>query len=858
MKKTILTLMSVFALTVQAQTLPYQNPALSPAERAADLCSRLTIEEKVSLMLDRSPAIERLGIPQFEWWNEALHGIGRNGYATVFPITMNMAASFNDALVYKVFSAASDEARAKNMEAKRNGEMARYRGLSFWTPNINIFRDPRWGRGQETYGEDPYLTTKMGLAVVRGLQGYSYEGKKPASKYAKLFACAKHYAVHSGPEWNRHSFNVEQLPERDLWETYLPAFKALVQEGDVKEIMCAYQRIDGEPCCAQTRYLHQILRDEWGFKGIVTSDCGAIRDFWAPGRHGFSTTQAESSAKAVIAGTDVECGSDYRSLPEALQNGFITEEQINTSLIRLLQARFELGDFDPDDMVEWTKIPMSVVASKEHKQLALEVAREGMTLLQNRNNILPLRRDQKIVVMGPNANDSTMLWGNYTGTPTQTVTILEGIRNKCGDVPYIQGCNLTRNEVIVSLFNDLKTPDGKKGMRATYWNNEQFEGTPVTQTENTSSIHLVNGGNTAFAPGVNLEHFSAKFEGILTPQKDADIMINLNADDYTAVIFNGDTLASRLNAHGVREQSYTQHVEAGKQYTIEVDYAQNVGMAFLAFDIAQRVNTDHNSLLQQVSDADVVIFVGGISPRLEGEEMRVNEEGFRGGDRTSIELPKVQRELIADLKRAGKSVVFVNCSGSAMGLVSESQYADAILQAWYGGEQGGNAVADVLFGDYNPSGKLPITFYQNAEQLPDFEDYRMEGRTYRYFKGEALFPFGYGLSYTTFQIGKPVYQNGKVTVSVKNTGKCAGTEVVQVYVRNPKDVDGPTKTLRAYQRVQLKASESKTVSISLPRSSFELWDAKSNTMRVVPGTYEIMVGSSSRDKDLKKTVASIR
>ena len=858
MKKTILTLMSAFALTVQAQTLPFQNPAVSPAERAADLCSRLTIEEKVSLMLDRSPAIERLGIPQFEWWNEALHGIGRNGYATVFPITMNMAASFNDALVYKVFSAASDEARAKNMEAKRNGEMARYRGLSFWTPNINIFRDPRWGRGQETYGEDPYLTTKMGLAVVRGLQGYSYEGKKPASKYAKLFACAKHYAVHSGPEWNRHSFNVEQLPERDLWETYLPAFKALVQEGDVKEIMCAYQRIDGEPCCAQTRYLHQILRDEWGFKGIVTSDCGAIRDFWAPGRHGFSTTQAESSAKAVIAGTDVECGSDYRSLPEALQNGFITEEQINTSLLRLLQARFELGDFDPDDMVEWTKIPMSVVASKEHKQLALEVAREGMTLLQNRNNILPLRRDQKIVVMGPNANDSTMLWGNYTGTPTQTVTILEGIRNKCGDVPYIQGCNLTRNEVIVSLFNDLKTPDGQKGMRATYWNNEQFEGTPVTQVENTSSIHLVNGGNTAFAPGVNLEHFSVKYEGILTPQKDADIMINLNADDYTAVIFNGDTLVSRWNAHGVREQSYTQHVEAGKQYTIEVDYVQNAGMAFLAFDIAQRVNTDHNSLLQQVSDADVVVFVGGISPRLEGEEMRVNEEGFRGGDRISIELPKVQRELIADLKRAGKSVVFVNCSGSAMGLVSESQYADAILQAWYGGEQGGNAVADILFGDYNPSGKLPITFYQNAEQLPDFEDYRMEGRTYRYFKGDALFPFGYGLSYTTFQISKPTYNNGKVSVTVKNTGKRAGTEVVQVYVRNPKDVDGPAKTLRAYQRVQLKAGESKTVSISLPRSSFELWDAKSNTMRVVPGTYEIMVGSSSRDKDLKKTVTSIR
>ena len=868
MKRTILILLSAVSLTIHAQTLPYQNPSLSPAERAADLCSRLTIEEKAALMMDQSPAIERLGIPQFEWWSEALHGIGRNGYATVFPITMNMAASFNDALVYKVFTAASDEARAKNTEAKQKGEMKRYRGLSFWTPNINIFRDPRWGRGQETYGEDPYLTTKMGLAVVRGLQGMTYEGQwlagpdNPSSAgkpfYTKLYACAKHYAVHSGPEWNRHSFNVEALPERDLWETYLPAFKALVQEGDVKEIMCAYQRIDGEPCCAQTRYLHQILRDEWDFKGIVTSDCGAIRDFWAPGHHGFSPTPMESSAKAVIAGTDVECGSEYRTLPEALKNGLITEEQINTSLKRLLQARFELGDFDPDDQVAWTKIPMSVVASKEHKQLALEIAREGMTLLQNRNNILPLNKNQKIVVMGPNANDSTMLWGNYTGTPTQTVTILEGIRQKCGNVRYIQGCNLTRNEVIESLFNELRTPDGKQGMRATYWNNEQFEGTPAAQVVNTSNIHLVNGGNTAFAPGVNLEHFSAKYETVLSPKKDADIMINLNADDYTAVIFNGDTLVSRWNAHGVREQSYTQHVEAGKQYTIEVDYIQNVGMAFLAFDIAQRVDTDYQSLMNQVSDADVVIFVGGISPRLEGEEMRVNEEGFRGGDRLSIELPKVQRELIANLKRVGKSVVFVNCSGSAMGLVSESQYADAILQAWYSGEQGGKAVADVLFGDYNPSGKLPITFYQSADQLPDFEDYRMTGRTYRYFKGEALFPFGFGLSYTTFEIGKPVYQNGKVTVSVKNTGKRAGAEVVQVYVRNPKDVEGPTKTLRAYKRITLNAGESKTVTIPLPRSSFELWDASTNTMRVVPGQHEIMVGSSSRDKDLKKITAMIR
>ena len=415
MRKTFITaVIACCASFAWGQQLPYQNPSLSPTERAEDLCSRLTLEEKALLMMDRSPAIPRLGIPQFEWWNETLHGVGRNGIATVFPITMGMAASFDDLLVYKVFTAASDEARAKNTEAKRNGEMARYRGLSFWTPNINIFRDPRWGRGQETYGEDPYLTTRMGLAVVNGLQGQDFEKGTSDGRYKKLFACAKHYAVHSGPEWNRHEFNVEKLPERDLWETYLPAFKALVQEGDVKEIMCAYQSIDGEPCCGNTRYLQSILRDEWGFKGIVTSDCGAIDDFFKPNRHNFVKTATEASSRAVIAGTDVECGSIYRSLPEAVKNGQITEAQIDVSLKRLLQGRFELGDFDPDELVEWTKIPLSTVASKEHKQLAVDVAQESIVLLKN-NRILPLSTSSKIVVMGPNANDSTMLWGNYNG-----------------------------------------------------------------------------------------------------------------------------------------------------------------------------------------------------------------------------------------------------------------------------------------------------------------------------------------------------------------------------------------------------------------------------------------------------------
>ncbi len=867
MRKTIFTLLTSAAISASAQMLPYQNPALSPEQRAEDLCSRLTLEEKASLMMDQSPAIPRLGIPQFEWWNEALHGVGRNGFATVFPITMGMAASFDDRLVYDVFTAVSDEARAKNMEAKRSGEMKRYRGLSFWTPNINIFRDPRWGRGQETYGEDPWLTTKMGLAVVRGLQGYTYDGQplygpdgatKGNRYYAKLYACAKHYAVHSGPEWNRHQFNMTDLPERDLWETYMPAFKALVQQGDVREIMCAYQRNDGEPCCGNTRYLQQILRDEWGFRGLVTSDCGAISDFWRPGYHGFSPTREDAAARAVIAGTDVECGSDYRSLPEAVKAGKISEEQINTSLKRLLKARFELGDFDSDDQVPWTKIPMSVVASPEHKQLALQAAREAVVLLQNRNNVLPLKHSQKIVVMGPNANDSTMLWGNYTGTPTSTVTILQGIRQKADNVRFVQGCGLTRNEIFESLFNELQTPDGQPGVQAQYWNNESFQGAPAAANVNSSRIILDNGGNTAFAAGVNLEHFSARYQTVFCPREDADIMLNVAGEDYLNIVFNGDTLFSKWNGHGVVYKQFPLKVRAGQRYTIQMDYIQQVGLALFAFDLTRKVTTSPADVLRQADDADVVVFVGGISPRLEGEEMKVNEEGFRGGDRLTIELPRVQRDLIADLKRAGKTVVYVNCSGSAMGLVSESQYADAIVQAWYGGEKGGAAVADVLFGDYNPGGKLPVTFYQNVEQLPDYEDYRMAGRTYRYFQGKPLFPFGYGLSYTTFQTSAPTYRDGRITVSLRNTGKHDGSEVVQVYVRDPRDADGPQKTLRAFKRVQLKAGASQTVTIPLPREAFELWDAGSNAMRVRPGTYEVYVGTSSADKDLKKTTAVIR
>ena len=848
---------SVMTCALSAQTLPYQDANLPAAQRADDLLKRLTVEEKVSLMMDTSPAIERLGIPQFQWWNEALHGIGRNGFATVFPITMGMAASWDDALLHRVFTAVSDEARVKARQAKRSGDIKRYQSLSFWTPNINIFRDPRWGRGQETYGEDPYLTAKMGLAVVRGLQGVGYHGEALGiSKYRKLLACAKHFAVHSGPEWNRHTFNIEDLPERDLWETYLPAFKALVQEGKVAEIMCAYQRIDGQACCAQTRYEQQILRDEWGFDGLITSDCGAIRDF-LPQWHNVANDGAEASAKAVLAGTDVECGSEYKNLPEAVKRGDIKEADLDRSLRRLLIARFELGDFDDDDLNPWTKIPESVVACEAHKQLALDMARKSIVLLKN-DGVLPLS-NEKIVVLGANANDSVMMWGNYSGYPTKTITALEGIRKIAPQARFVSGCGLTRNEVFESRFSELKTPLGGQGIQATFYNNTAMEGVPAATSDFTSPIMLSNGGNTVFAPGVNLENISARLDATFIPTRDETVIFNIHGDDKVRLIVNGDTIT---NIWKVRQRIQGEQkelaVKAGQHYRLQIDYVQEQGFAFLGFDIQHKVAPTHQELLAQIGDAETVVFVGGISPKLEGEEMRVSEEGFKGGDRTSIELPKAQRETLAMLHQAGKKVIFVCCSGSAIALTPELESCDAILQAWYGGERGGQALAEVLFGQYNPSGKLPVTFYKSTDELPDFLDYRMANRTYRYYQGEPLFPFGYGLSYTTFETGKPVYKNGQVQVSVKNSGQRDGLETVQVYIRNTADKTGPLKSLRGYQQVQLKAGETKTVTIPLPRNSFEGWDATTNAMRVVPGKYELMVGSSSADKDLKKISVNIR
>lgn len=521
---------------------PYKNPALSPEERANDLVGRLTLEEKAALMQNTSPAIPRLGIKAYDWWNEALHGVGRAGLATVFPQAIGMGASFNNELLYDVFTAVSDEARAKNTEFSKEGGLKRYQGLTMWTPNINIFRDPRWGRGQETYGEDPYLTGQMGMAVVRGLQGPEGE------KYDKLHACAKHYAVHSGPEWNRHSFNAENIDPRDLWETYLPAFKDLVQKVHVKEVMCAYNRFEGEPCCGSNRLLMQILRDEWGYKEIVVSDCWAISDFYNKGAHETDPDKQHASAKAVLSGTDVECGDSYASLPEAVKEGLIDEKQIDISLKRLMKARFELGEMDEPSQVSWAQIPYSVVDSKEHRELALRMARESLVLLQNNQSLLPLNKNLKVAVVGPNANDSVMQWGNYNGFPSHTITLLEGIREYLPEsqIIYEPGCDLTSDVTLQSVFQQCSM-DGKQGFSAKYWNNTKQEGTPDVTNHISTPFHFITTGATTFAAGINLQDFSASYESVFRPAKSEDIAFRFQTQGITKLSIDGKEVAAGMN-----------------------------------------------------------------------------------------------------------------------------------------------------------------------------------------------------------------------------------------------------------------------------------------------------------------------
>jgi beta-glucosidase len=690
----------------QSYEFPYQNPDLSVEARVNDLVSRMTVDEKISQMMNTAPAVDRLGIPAYDWWNECLHGVARAGLATVFPQAIGLGATWDEDLIFRVSTTISDEARAKHHEFVRNGSRRRYQGLTFWSPNVNIFRDPRWGRGQETYGEDPFLTGKLAVQFVKGLQGDD-------PKYFKTIATLKHFAVHSGPEPARHSFDAV-IDERDFRETYLPQFEMGIKEGKAYSVMCAYNRLNGEACCGSSSLLTSILRNEWGFEGYVVSDCGAIVDIYRG--HKVVDTPAEAAALAVISGTDLECSNVYRNLKEALDKNLLKEEDLNVALRRLFTARFRLGMFDPPEMVSYALIPYSIVDCDKNKALAKATALKSIVLLKNKDNLLPLKKDVgKIAVIGPNSDQSFVLLGNYNGNPSDPITPLRGIREKLSgisEVTYAQGCN---------------------------W------------------------------------------------------------------------------VAGMPNQKPDEELKA--------------------------------EALEVAGKADVIIMCLGITPRLEGEEMRVSIDGFSGGDRTRIDLPDVQEELIKEIYALGKPVILVLLNGSALAVNWENDNIPAIIETWYGGQAAGSALADVIFGDYNPGGRLPVTFYKSINDLPDFSDYKMNNRTYRYFKGEPLYPFGYGLSYTTFKYSKlnvpKTFITGDtslVSVNVKNNGKLAGDEVVQLYLSNlSSSVPVPIRALKGFKRIHLNPGESKTVTFKIVPEAFSVINEQ-NKRVIEPGIFEIAVG----------------
>ena len=851
----------VGALTVMsASAQVYKDPTATPQQRAESIVAEMTLPEKVSLMQHQSPAIERLGIKKYNWWNEALHGVGRAGIATVFPQPIGMAASFDDRLLYDVFTATSDEARAKNQLWKQAGPLDIYKGLTFWTPNVNIYRDPRWGRGHETYGEDPYLTSRMGLSVVRGLQGDSFEGglyrgDNPLNYY-KLMACAKHYAVHSGPEWSRHSFNAKNIPARDLWETYLPAFQALVEDGDVKQVMCAYNRYEDEPCCGSNQLLQTILRDEWGFDGVVVSDCGAIGDFYNGGCHQTEPDERHAAATGVRAGTDLECGGVYGWLVDAVSNGLIDEKEIDKSVIRVMKMRYQLGEMDDDALVSWTKIPADVIDSDEHKALARRMAQESMVLLKN-DGTLPFAKGTKIGLIGPNAADSIMQWGNYNGFPSSTSTLYSALKERLpeSELVYIPGLDHTSDKVIESFFSQTQASNGQPGFDGRFWNTNDKSKDPDVTVYYPNPLKFSSAGATVWAPGVPLGGFAAEFTTKFTPKQSGEIAFSAQSIGWLWIEINGQGIFWGANMKSVEACKY--QVEAGKTYDIKIAYyCTELDSDALTIDFGSQKPLDVDAILNDLADVDVILFAGGISPQLEGEEMPVRVEGFHGGDRDIIELPAVQRNILAKLRESGKKLVFVNYSGSAVALTDDAVPADAVLQAWYPGQAGGDAVADVLLGDYNPSGKLPITFYTSTSELPAFDDYSMKNRTYRYYQGTPLYHFGHGLSYSDFKFGKAKIKNKKgkgavLTVPVTNKSKVAGTETVQIYISRPADVDGPTMQLRDFARVDLRPGETKKVEFILDNDTFSWFDPANDEVLPLDGEYIIRYGSSSDPAQLQ-------
>jgi len=837
----------------------YNDTSHSTESRAADLVSRMTLEEKVSQMVYTAPAIERLDIAKHNWWNEGLHGLGRAGSATVYPQAIGLAATWNDGLIHEMATAISDEARAKHHEANRRGMQEMYTGLTYWSPNVNIFRDPRWGRGQETYGEDPYLSARMGVAFVKGLQGDDPD-------YLKLVATPKHYAVHSGPEVLRHEFDA-RINEKDMREFYLFAFEATIKEAKAASIMGAYNRTNGEPCCASPTLLEKILRQEWGFDGYVVSDCEAIRDIFA--NHKVVATAEEAAAMAVENGCELNCGQVYGALLEAVEQGLIAETTIDQAVTRLFTARFRLGMFDPTERVPYAAIPIEVLNSAQHQELALQVARESIVLLKNEGDLLPLSKEiDSIAVIGPNADDMQILLGNYHGTPVTAVTPLEGIRRKVSPettLYHAQGCALAdgmplMQPIPAAHLRPANSLANETGLTGRYFDNVLFTGEAKMERVD-SQINFAWKDSSPLS-GQWGETFSVQWDGYLVPPVSGTYYLGGYGFSEYLLSLDDEMLVYNKQPHHPILQSKAVELEAGRLYRLRLKYI-NEGLDPQMQLLWSVPDVDYESQALEVAQkADVIVMVMGLSPQLEGEEMPIQIDGFAGGDRTDIKLPATQERLIQKIHALGKPIALVLNNGSALAVNWAQEHVPAIVEAWYPGQAGGSAIADVLFGDYNPGGRLPLTFYQSVEDLPPFDDYELSGHTYRYFEGQSLYPFGHGLSYTSFRIHNLRLSQNKfradetirISIKVTNTGDQDGDEVVQFYTRN-ETVSGthPLKELKGYQRLHVRSGETRTVTFDLAISQLATIGEDMRWV-VEPGRVQLMVGDSSANLTLTTSI----
>ena len=869
MKRFPLVLLLFICLTGSISLTQVQPAALYKDSRAPidarvdDLISRMTLEEKVSQLTSDSVAIDRLDVPAYNWWNEALHGVGRAGRATVFPQAIGIASTWDTNLMSRVATTISDEARAKYNEYVRRGKRNIYQGLTFWTPNMNLFRDPRWGRGMETYGEDPYLTGRLAVSFIKGMQGDD-------PTYFKTIATAKHFAIHSGPEPSRHTFDAV-VSEQDLRATYLPHFEAAIKEGGAFSVMCAYNSVAGQPACSNTRLLSEILRKEWNFKGYVVSDCGAIGDIYL--NHKFVPTAEQGVTKAIQAGTDLNCGVEYTNILAAVKAGLLKESEINVSLHRLLLARFKLGMFDPPALVKYTKIPLSENESKSHRDLAIETARKSIVLLKNQDNTLPLSKKLgTIAVIGPNADDAKTLLGNYNGIPTAPVTPLAGIKSKLPGtkVIYARGSDVAPNMPHFEVIPASALPGGLTGE---YFASGNFDGVAHRPAELTypSSGKLVGkipdnpkAVMTRVDPQVDFywwegspspqlpdDDFGVRWSGFIQAPSSGTYQLGAIGLNAYELYLDGKQIVKSSSIHGFNYQYAPMTLEAGKRYAIRLDYHEFVGDAGIqlvwSLPPETRANAEREAL-DAARSADAVVMVLGLTPRLEGEEMKVPVEGFEGGDRIMMGIPQVQEDLLKKVVSLGKPTVLVLLNGSAVSVNWAKDNVPAIIDAWYPGQAGGTAIADVLFGDYNPAGRLPVTFYKSADQIPPFTDYAMKGKTYRFFTGEPLFKFGYGLSYTTFIYGSMVApkqvkigDSVKMTVDVTNVGSRDGEEVVQLYVSGRGTPGEPIRSLEGFQRVAIKKNQTRTVDFTLKPE--QLSHVLANGRRVLDaGAIEVSIG----------------